>query len=84
MTDTDRKFLEIYNKIKKNPDRSILLSFYALLGLDDGQEYTETEYQQAVLHLETGLKKAHSNAEADLLTEGIHWCKTRLNAAQAV
>lgn len=84
MTDMDRKFLEIYNKIRKDPDRSILLSSHALLGFDDGREYTETEYQQAIRHLETGLKRARNDAESDFLAEGIHWCEIRLNAVQAV
>lgn len=67
---------EKYNQIQKDPDRSKVLAIHAMLGFDDGETYTEQDYQRAITFLEEGMAINRDSSDG-IFTKAIQWCKIR-------
>lgn len=83
MTREERQtlFCDLYYEIKKDPDKSKIISANALLGYDDGEQYTPTEYKRALYLLEEE-KATAGDTESGLVEKAILWCKERLKKSQ--
>lgn len=77
------QFLDSYKKLEKDPDKSKILSVNALLGYDDGGDYTERDYQRAIAFLEEGLETVGDTADG-FIAKAVAWCKTRSQQLQSV
>lgn len=72
----NRRIQEKYNRLLNDPDRSKILAIHALLAHDDGETYTEQEYQKAIAFLEERIATDGDTSDG-FRAKAVQWCKTR-------
>jgi len=72
----EREFIEGYKEALRDPDRTKVLSLNALLGYDDGKEYTAEEYKQVANDLEWAASELGLQ-ESAMIIKALQWCKDR-------
>jgi len=69
-----QELLQFITLLQAFKDKSKLLSVYALLGHEDGAEYSPTDYKRAIARLRA--RKAKTGDTADgFIQKGVEWLK---------
>ena len=79
----EREFLTGYVKLWDDPDRSKVLTIHAIVGYEDGNDYTERDYEKAIERITEAIAK-NGDTEDGFLYKGILWCRARATAKGAI